>query len=81
MVSKNIKKIYFFTVLYLGKTDMVLGKRRLFSIGNGAEIRPLEMGRKSSAVITIWALIIRQIVLINKSQHILFIMASLSFVS
>ena len=26
---------------------MVLGKRWLFSIGNGAEIRPLEMGRKS----------------------------------
>ena len=27
---------------------MVLGKWWLFSIGNGAEIRPLEMGRKSS---------------------------------
>ena len=26
---------------------MVLGKRWLFSIGNGAEIRPLEMGRTS----------------------------------
>ena len=26
---------------------MVLGKRWLFSIGNGAEIWPLEMGRKS----------------------------------
>ena len=26
---------------------MVLGKRWLFSIGNGAEIPPLEMGRKS----------------------------------
>ena len=25
---------------------MVLGKRWLFLIGNGAEIRPLEMGRK-----------------------------------
>ena len=25
---------------------MVLGKRWLFSIGNGAEIRPLEKGRK-----------------------------------
>ena len=32
--------------LLLGKTDMVLGKRWLFSIGNGAEIRPLEKGRK-----------------------------------
>ena len=30
-----------------GGTDMVLGKRWLFSIGNGAEIRPLKMGRKS----------------------------------
>ena len=30
---------------------MVLGKkRRLFSIGNGAKIRPLEMGRKSPAL-------------------------------
>ena len=26
---------------------MVLGKKWLFSIENGAEIRPLEMGRKS----------------------------------
>ena len=26
---------------------MVLGKRWLFSIGNGAEIRPLEKGSKS----------------------------------
>ena len=26
---------------------MVLGKKWLFSIGNGAEIRPLEMNRKS----------------------------------
>ena len=28
---------------------MVLGKRWLFFIGNGAEIRPLEMGRKGPA--------------------------------
>ena len=28
---------------------MVLGKRWLFSIGNGAEIWPLEMDRKSPA--------------------------------
>ena len=28
---------------------MVLGKRWLFSIGNGAKIRPPEMGRKSPA--------------------------------
>ena len=30
---------------------MVLGKRRLFSIGNGAEIRPLEKDRKYPALI------------------------------
>ena len=29
---------------------MVLGKRWLFSIGNGAHIRPLEMGRKSPKI-------------------------------
>ena len=29
-----------------GKSDMVLGKKVTFLIGNGAEIRPLEMGRK-----------------------------------
>ena len=30
---------------------MVLGKRWLFSIRNLAEIRPLEMGRKSPAIL------------------------------
>ena len=30
---------------------MVLGIRRIFSIGNGAEIRPLEMDRKSPVTI------------------------------
>ena len=29
---------------------MVLGRRCLFLIGNGAEIRPLEKGRKSPVV-------------------------------
>ena len=29
---------------------MVSGKKWLFSIGNGAESRPLEMGRKSPAI-------------------------------
>ena len=39
---------FFLHVLFLmRKTEMVLGKRWLFSIGNGAEIRPLEKGRKS----------------------------------
>ena len=53
MVSKKNKKKnkYFFYFSLFGKTDMILGKRWLFSIGNGAEfraeIRPLEMGRKS----------------------------------
>ena len=32
---------------------MVLGKRWLFSIGNGAEIWPLEKGRKSPALCNI----------------------------
>ena len=31
----------------IGKTDMVLGKKWLFLIGNGAENQPLEKGRKS----------------------------------
>ena len=43
MVSKIGKKILFF----LEKTDMVLRKRWLFSIGNGPGIRPLEIDRKS----------------------------------
>ena len=30
---------------------MVLGKRWLFSIGNGAEIQPLEIGRKSPVLL------------------------------
>ena len=29
---------------------MVLGKRWLFSFGNGAEIEPLEKGRKSPVI-------------------------------
>ena len=32
---------------------MVLGKRLLFSIWNGAKIQPLEMGRKSPACIVL----------------------------
>ena len=46
--KKNQKNFFFFFYFsLLGKTDMVLGKMWLFSIENGAEIRPLEMGRKS----------------------------------
>ena len=33
---------------------MVLGKRWLFLIGNGDEIRPLEMGRKSPAFTSVY---------------------------
>ena len=46
---KSQKKNFFFFLLFfiLGKMDIVLEKRWLFSIGNGAEIQPLEMGRKS----------------------------------
>ena len=56
MVSKKSKQkktknfFFFFTFFREGKRDMVLGgKWWLFSIGNGAEIQPLEMGRKSPA--------------------------------
>ena len=53
MVSKKSNKknfffIFFFTFLNWEKTDMVLGKRWLFSIGNGAKIRSLEKDRKST---------------------------------
>ena len=49
VVFKKSKKknIFFFTFLHW---DMVLGKKVatfVFSIGNGAEIQPIEMGRKS----------------------------------
>ena len=33
---------------------MVLGKRWLFSIGNGAEIQPLEIGRKSPVLLHVY---------------------------
>ena len=48
MVSKKHVK-FFFSFPLLGKTDMQLGKRWLLLIGNGAQIRPLEKGRKSPA--------------------------------
>ena len=53
--SKKIKeKIFFFILLNWEKqTDMVLGKKWLVSIGNGAEIRPLEEGRKCPGAIYI----------------------------
>ena len=44
VVSKKKKKKKIF--LYLGKTDMALGKKIAIFDGNGAEIRPQEMGRK-----------------------------------
>ena len=49
MVSKNVKKnIYFFLFFLIGKIRHGIGEKRwLFSIGNGAEIRPLEMCRES----------------------------------
>ena len=49
--KKNKKKSFFFSFLYLGK--WYWEKRWLFSIGNGAEIRPLEMGRKSPETFSI----------------------------
>ena len=47
MVSKKVKKKYFFVYFFqLGKTDMVLGKKVAIFDWNGAEIQPLEKGRK-----------------------------------
>ena len=44
--KKKKKNIYIFFLLFLiGKTDMVLGKKWLFSIEHGAEIQSLEKGR------------------------------------
>ena len=53
MVSKNVTKkniffyYYFCTFLNCEKQICYWGKKWLFSIGNGAEIQPLEKGRKS----------------------------------
>ena len=49
MVSKKSKKIFFFFLLFLiWKIRHGIGEKRwLFSIGKGAEIWPLEIGRKS----------------------------------
>ena len=51
MVSYKIKKKKSFFLLFLfgKKQTWQWEKRWLFSIGNGAEIRPLENGRKSPA--------------------------------
>ena len=46
VVSKNIFFFFFFYFSQLRKTDVVLGKRWLFSIGNVVEIRPLEISRE-----------------------------------
>ena len=48
MVStKKVNKSYVFVLLFLiGKIRHGMGTRWLFSIGNGAAIRPLEKGRK-----------------------------------
>ena len=49
MVSK--KKVFFF-VLFIGKNRHSIGEKRwIFLIGNGAEIQPLEKGRKSPALL------------------------------
>ena len=58
MVSKKSEKKSF---LYLGTTDLVLGKMGLFSIGNGAEIRPLEMGRNFIKIMLFSIVFIRRI--------------------
>ena len=43
---KKKKNIFFFTFLNWENQTWYWGKRWLFLIGNGAEIQPLEMGRK-----------------------------------
>ena len=48
MVSKKNKKKIFFFFTFLNCEN---GKKVALSIGNGAEIRTLEMGRKSPAFI------------------------------
>ena len=60
MASKKSKKknknkcIFFLNFLNWEKIDMVLGKKKWpFLIGNGAEIRPLEKGRKSPGTRTL----------------------------
>ena len=45
-----VKKNFFFFFFDWDKQDMVLGKRWLFSIGNGAEIRPLQKGIKCPGI-------------------------------
>ena len=44
------KKNFFFTFLNWEKQTWYWEKRWLFSIGNGAEFRPLEKGRKGPAM-------------------------------
>ena len=48
---------------------MVLGKGWLFSIGNGAEIRPIEKGRKSP----VCSSLNRGIVLCHLARHFIII--------
>ena len=43
--------LIFFKLIFIGKIDMELGNGWLFSIGDGAVIRPLEKVRKSPAKI------------------------------
>ena len=47
--SKKKKNIFFLLFLYLGKTDMVLGKKVAIFDWEWGRIGPLEMGRKSPA--------------------------------
>ena len=48
MVSKKkLKDFFFLTFLYLGKTDMVLGKKVAILDWEWGRNLPLEMGRKS----------------------------------
>ena len=50
VVDTKKKSLFVFYFSSLGKTDMELGKRWLFSNGNGVKIWPLEKGRKSPGI-------------------------------
>ena len=59
MVPKKVKKkkkIFFFPFLNWENQTWYWEKKRLFSIANGAEIRPLEKGRKGPGMVVIFAL-------------------------
>ena len=74
MVSKKSKKkkiffffffFFFFLLFLIGKIRHGIGKKDDYLIGNGAEIRPLEMGRKGPEVKPGFMLILQ----VTRSNH------------